>query len=112
MEEYKVTKHEDGSETREKVNNGFDFKRFMEVFNKFKMKPYNPSFTKLFLNNTLNVEHISKFLDKPLDEQKKFAKIYNKFEKILADYEAYKSTCKGDNEYNLFDYCYYTFLLP
>lgn len=107
LEDYKVTKNEDGTETREKVNNGFTFKKFIEVFNKFKMKPYNPQFTKLFLNNSLNVEHIDKFMNMSLEEQKKFAKIYNKFEKILQDYEGYKSTCKGDNEYNLFEYCFH-----
>jgi len=106
LEDYKVTKHEDGTETKEKINNGFSFKKFMQIFNKFKMKPYNPNFTKLFLNNSLNVEHISRFLDKPLEEQKKFATIYNDFDKILLDYEGYKSTCKGDNEFDLFDYCF------
>lgn len=107
LEDFKVTRHEDGSETKEKINNGLTFKAFMEIFNKFEMKPYNPNFTKLFLNNTLGVENINKFLDMPLDEQKKFAKIYNKFENILIDYEGYKSTCKGDNEFNLFEYCFH-----
>ena len=46
-------------------------------------------------------------MNTPLEEQKKLAKIYNKFEKILQDYEGYKSTCKGDNEYNLFEYCFH-----
>lgn len=107
LQEFKVTRNEDGTETKELMNNGFTFKKFIEIFNKFTMKPYNPNFTKLFLNNTQNVEHISKFLEKPLSEQKKFAKIYNNFEKILVDYDAYKSTCKGDNEYDLFDYCFH-----
>ncbi len=106
LEDYKVTKNEDGTETKEKINNGLTFKEFMEVFGRIKFKPYNPNFTKLFLNNTMGVEHINRFLEMPRDKQKKICKIHNHFDEILADYEGYKSTCKGDNEFDLFDYCF------
>ncbi|MBE5739172.1 MAG: leucine-rich repeat domain-containing protein [Clostridiales bacterium] len=106
LEDYKVTRNEDGTETREKVNDGLTFKRFMEVFGRIKMKPYNPNFTKLFLNNSMGVEHISKFVAMPVKEQKKISKIFNNFDRIATDYEAYKTTAKGDKEFDFFEYCF------
>ena len=106
LECYKVIRNEDGTETKEKVSDGLDFRTFISVFGNFKMKPYNPEFTKVFLNNTYGVEHISKFLEKPFKEQKKISYIFNNFEKILVDYDAYKTTCKGEKEFDLYEYCF------
>ena len=106
LEDVKIIKNEDGTQTRQVVKEGMSFKKFMDVFGRFKMKPFNPKFAKVFLNNTRGVEHINDFLSKPFAEQKKISKIFNKFEKILTDYEGYKSTCKGDNEFDLYEYCF------
>lgn len=106
LQEVKVIKNEDGTITREKVKDGLDFKTFMQIFGGFKMKPFNLKFTKVFLDNSRGVEHINDFMSKPFSEQRKISRIFNKFEKICSDYEAYKSTKKGDNEFDLYQYSF------
>ena len=107
LADYKITRNEDGKEvSREKLNDGLEFEPFMEIFGHFKMKPYNPDFTKVFLNNTLGVEHISKFLQKDIIDQKKISNIFNHFDRIETDYNAYKTTAKGDKEFDLFEYSF------